>query len=204
MARPAETERSAERVRRALTESGVLLEADARLPSVATLVAGEPIHGSWWGHPSGNLIYWVLQDLDEKQAMLRAKLLNGKVTLIHPTLWASLVGVGSAREAWQTQALSDAARSLLERTRRSGPLRLDQLRRWDFAPKVGDVARDLERRLLVHADDVHTDSGRHAKVLEDWPLLAARLSLGTLPGPEAARAALERAPGASGARLPWQ
>jgi hypothetical protein len=191
-------------VREALAASGLLLEADALLPSVTTLVAREPIRGSWWGHPSGNLIYWVLQDLEEQSAMLRAKLLNGKVTLVAPTLWASLAAAGAAREGWQTRALSAAGRSLLTRTRRAGTLRLDQLRRWEFPRKIGDVARELERRLLVHSYEVHTDSGRHAKVLEDWPVLTQRLGLGPLPEPDAARAALERAPGASGARLPWQ
>ncbi len=136
--------------------------------------------------------------------MLHAKLLNGKVTLVHPSLWPSLVAAGSAREPWQTRGLSDAGRSLLDHARAAGTLRLDQLRRWDFARKIGDVARELERRLLVHTDEVHTESGRHAKVLEDWPVLAERLGLGPLPAAEAARLALERAPGANGARLPWQ
>ncbi len=78
MARPAETDRSTARVREALAASGLLMQADARLMSVATLVAGEPIRGAWWGHPRGNVIYWVLQDLEEQQAVLCAKLLDGK------------------------------------------------------------------------------------------------------------------------------
>ena len=204
MARPAETDRSTERVLEALAASGLLLEADAKLPSVASLVAGEPIRGSWWGHASGNLIYWVLEELGARSAMLRAKLLNGKVTLVHPSLWTSLVGAGAGREEWQTRALSDAGRALLAQARRARTLRLDQLPGWEFERKIGDVARDLERRLLLHAHDVHTESGRHAKVLEDWPVLVERLGLGTLPAPDAARLSLERAPGARGARLPWQ
>jgi len=28
----------------------MLLETDARLPNVASLIAGEPISGSWWSH----------------------------------------------------------------------------------------------------------------------------------------------------------
>src|SRR5262245_875440 len=202
MARPAETDRSAARVREALATAGLLLQSDARLPSVSTLVAGEPIRGSWWGHASGNLIYWVLEALEDET--LCAKLLNGKVTLVHRALWPSLVAAGSAREAWQTEALSEAGRSLLGQAQRAGTLRLDQLPRWDFAKKPGDAARDLERRLLVHAYDVHTESGRHAKVLEEWAVLAQRLALAALPDPVSARLALERAPGASGARLPWQ
>ena len=34
-----------------LAECGLLLESDAKLPSVAGLVACAPVRGSWWGHP---------------------------------------------------------------------------------------------------------------------------------------------------------
>jgi hypothetical protein len=34
--------------------------------------------------------------------------------------------------------------------------------------KPGDAARELERKLLVHAAQFHTDSGAHAKLLETW------------------------------------
>jgi hypothetical protein len=39
----------------ALLEHGMLLQsARGPLPNVAELVAGEPIKGSWWGHPKGH------------------------------------------------------------------------------------------------------------------------------------------------------
>jgi hypothetical protein len=204
MARPGDTDRSTDVVRRALAEHGLLLESDARLPSVTTLVAGERIHGSWWGHAKGNLIYWVLEDLDARGEILRAKLVNGKVTLIHRTLWPSLVAVGASGEPWQLEGLGDAARSLFANTRHTGTLRLDRLEAWGHAKKPGDAARELERRLLVHSDDVHTDSGRHAKRLEDWSALKDRLALGTLPDAASAKLALERAAERAGARLPWR
>jgi hypothetical protein len=41
-----------------LIEHGTLLEsAHGPLPSVAELVAGERISGSWWGHPSSHAIF---------------------------------------------------------------------------------------------------------------------------------------------------
>ena len=43
-----------------LVEHGVLLEsARGPIPNVAELVAGEPITGSWWGHPSSHAIFRV-------------------------------------------------------------------------------------------------------------------------------------------------
>ena len=204
MARPEKTDRSVRIVREALAARGLLLEADARWSSVAALVAGEPIRGSWWGHPCGSLIYWVLEDLDAAHEVLRAKLIRGKVTLVHRRLWPSLVAVGAAGEAWQTRGLSPAARSLLARARRAGPLRLDHVSRWSFPRRIGDVARELERRLLVHAREVHTESGRHAKVLEDWAGLRERLGLESLPDVGAARESLEDAASEEGMRLPWQ
>ena len=44
-----------------LREQGVVMQsAHAPVPSLAEHVAGEPIRGSWWGHPAGHEIYQVL------------------------------------------------------------------------------------------------------------------------------------------------
>jgi hypothetical protein len=78
----------------ALVEHGMLL-ASARgpLPSVAELVAGEPIKGSWWGHPRGHEIFNTLSALDESPDVVRMRLVNGKVTLVHRRVWPALVRV---------------------------------------------------------------------------------------------------------------
>ena len=34
-----------------LEEHGLLLLQDKTLPSLVGLIAGEPVSGSWWGHP---------------------------------------------------------------------------------------------------------------------------------------------------------
>ena len=78
----------------ALVEHGMLLEsARGPLPNVAEMVAGEPIAGSWWGHAAGHAIYNALNDLAASPDVLRTRLVNGKVTLVHRRLWPALVRV---------------------------------------------------------------------------------------------------------------
>ncbi|HEY4607897.1 MAG TPA: hypothetical protein VIH06_01810, partial [Ilumatobacteraceae bacterium] len=75
-----------------LIDEGMLLEsARGPLPNVAELVAGEPIKGSWWGHASGHAIYAELAALDESPDVVRMRLVNGKVTLVHRRVWPALV-----------------------------------------------------------------------------------------------------------------
>ncbi len=45
------------KIEAALKHHGILMLADASFPSVAALIVGEPIKGSWWGHPKGNEIF---------------------------------------------------------------------------------------------------------------------------------------------------
>jgi hypothetical protein len=76
----------------ALVEHGMLLQsARGPLPNVAELVAGEPIKGSWWGHPRGHAIFNELQALDDSPDVVRMRLVKGKVTLVHRRLWPALV-----------------------------------------------------------------------------------------------------------------
>ncbi len=64
-----------------LQEQGVLLEA-ARgpIPSVAELVAGAPIRGSWWSHPAADEIFRATRALRDAPDVLVCRLLDGKVT----------------------------------------------------------------------------------------------------------------------------
>jgi hypothetical protein len=76
----------------ALIEHGMLLQsARGPLPNVAELVAGEPIRGSWWGHPAGHAIFEALNGLADSPDVVRTRLVKGKVTLIHRRLWPALV-----------------------------------------------------------------------------------------------------------------
>jgi hypothetical protein len=75
-----------------LEEHGVLLQsARGPIPNVAELVAGEPIRGSWWGHPAGHDIFAVLANLTDSPDVVRCRLVRGKVALVHRRVWPALV-----------------------------------------------------------------------------------------------------------------
>jgi hypothetical protein len=69
----------------------VLLSARGPVPSLAEAVAGEPIRGSWWGHPSGQVIYSVATAVTDSPDVLACRLVDDKVTFIHRRLWPALV-----------------------------------------------------------------------------------------------------------------
>ena len=92
----------------ALIEHGMLLQsARGPIPNVAELVAGEPISGSWWGHPQGHAIFDALQSLDDSPDVVRMRLVNGKVTLVHRRLWPALVRVAERFTPRQLAALHE-------------------------------------------------------------------------------------------------
>jgi len=163
---------------RSLDTHGLLLLSDASLPSVIGLIAGEPLHRSWWGHPLGGVMYHVLSALEDRPEVLATKLIGGKVTYIHRRLWPAVFAVATARDAWQLAGLSPAAAWLLAETDAEGevqtsdlvlPAHLNPARQG-----LPQAARDLERRLLVNATEIHTPTGAHAKVLETWSHWAQR------------------------------
>ena len=91
-----------------LIERGMLLQsARGPLPNVAELVAGEPIKGSWWGHPKGHAIFNTLASLCESPDVIRTRLVKGKVTLVHRRVWPALVRVSDCFEPKQLAALHE-------------------------------------------------------------------------------------------------
>ena len=191
-------------LRAALEEHGLLLESDARLPSIAALVAGAPIKGSWWSHPKGRAIFAACGLLADDPDALITKLVGGKVTYVHRRLWAPLLSVARAQEAWQTRGLTPKARALLKLVAAEGSIRADR------AGAKGRDAAELERRLLVHSESEHTESGAHQRVLETWEHWARRAKFrAAAMDPGRGRALLEEALAAMNARsgalasLPW-
>ena len=159
-----------ELVLKTLKGFGLLLETDAKLPSVSGLVAGEAVRGSWWTHARSHEIFAVLQAVADHEQVLITKLVAGKVTLVHRNLWPDLLSIGAARESWQTHKLLAAAKMLLDKVDQKGVLRTDIL---DWPPKfksvkVGHAVRELEKRLLIHSEEFHTEGGTHAKLIETW------------------------------------
>jgi hypothetical protein len=198
-----------------LARDGLLLISDRALPSLVALVTGSPVAGSWWGHPLGRSIYGLINDLEGHADILLVKLIAGKDTLVHRSLWPALLAAAQAREPWQLERLSEAAAILLRLVEDHETLRADELPWIHAVPprRTVDAARDLERRLLVRSGQVHTETGAHARLLEAWPHWASRVGVdaGDL-SPTAGKQQIEAAVRAyvahaavppRAARLPW-
>jgi len=69
----------------------VLVAAKGPVPRMTEAIAGEPIVGSWWGHPKGHEIYAVLEDVTASPDVLVCRAVDGKVTLVHRRLWPALI-----------------------------------------------------------------------------------------------------------------
>lgn len=180
----------------ALADNGLLLKQDKALPNVVGILTGESLRTSWWSHPKAHVIFSVLSELAEHPDVLVTKLLYRKDTLVHKSLWAAVFTVGSAREQWQVHELSGEAKSLLE-----------SLDKGDAVVRaVGAPVKELEARLLVTTQEIHTESGRHEMALESWRSWSRRMECTAIRSVPRARKLLEEAAVKLGAplkSLPW-
>ena len=72
----------------------VLMSARGPVPSLAEAMAGEPIRGSWWGHPKSHHMFRVFEAVCDSSQVLVCRLVGGKVTFVHRRLWPALVRLG--------------------------------------------------------------------------------------------------------------
>jgi hypothetical protein len=183
-------------VTEAVHDRGLLLLQDRKLTCAVRIVSGGVVQGSWWSHPEANRIYAVLEDVTRRPEILVAKLVSGKVTLIHRRLWPAFISVATAREAWQMRGLSTHARRML-----------GVLDEGDVVEPAGAGAKEIEARLLAFAEKVHTPSGRHVTRLEPWPTWMDRMAVaGGSLRPEEAKRQLESALAGIGGEpelFPW-
>jgi hypothetical protein len=182
--------RDAQRLRARLERDGILLVHDKTLPCATSIIAGEPVAGSWWSHPMANAIFEAMQPLEEIAVLV--KLIGEKETFVHERLWPELVSVGAARARWQEEGLTPNGRELLasiSRARHAKPAK-------ELAPDMesktrAKTVRLLEVRLLAHSDERHTETGAHAKFLQTWRAFARERDINRRPGPVRAREAFE-------------
>jgi hypothetical protein len=174
---------------------------------IAKIVRG-PVRGSWWAHPKGGEIFRVASALEDSPDVLATRLVGGKTTFVHRKLWPALLRVVTDRgyRARASAALDPAGKRLLRAVERSrAPVRLDEISaRLGLATKEQKQARlEIERALLCRSASVHTESGRHAIVLESWRRWAPAALLS-----QAARLAFDEAlsrlrEASPGAKLHW-
>jgi hypothetical protein len=185
-----------------LKQHGLLLQTDPHLPSVSALVAGAPVRGSWWAHPRSQDIFRVNDQLEDHPDVLVVKLISGKITYVHRTLWHAIIAIGRAREPWQLERLSRAASNLLVQVD-GKPIQTDG--------RMSKPASELEKTLLVHSEQFHTAAGGHARRLESWDHWSSRIGhSGKGISPASAKQTLEDVVASLNlefkglGRLPWQ
>ena len=166
-----------------LMKDGLLLKADPELPSIAGIVAGEQVRGSWWSHPAGRMIFRIIEEISDRPDVVMAKLIGGKDTFVQKRLWPFLIAVSTAREPWQLNGLTTSAKTLFKKTKQLGTMKAG-----------GTDAKLLETKLLVRSEQYHTESGRHEKLLESWEhwAQATGVQLDGLPSVDDAKDGLER------------
>lgn len=178
---------------------GLLLLQDPTLPNLAALCAGETVRGSWWAHRAGKLIFRVASELLDRPDVTTAKLVSKKVTFVHQAHFPLLIAVGGSNERWQLDGLDAEAKRLLGKVEKAKTLLTS-----------GREAKALEARLLVHARQVHTESGKHALELSSWAAFQKAEKIRRCPESRAAKKILEelvaKLSESAGARalLPWQ
>jgi hypothetical protein len=175
-----------------LERDGILLIHDRRLPSASSIIAGGPVAGSWWAHPLANDIYDGLQPLD--RVAIRVKLVAQKETFVHRRLWPELLCLAQSGAGWQVNGLSDPATQLFAAVRRArAPKPASELHPSLDAKARQRAVREIQVRLLVHAQSVHTSTGAHAKYLRSWPSFAREHAVERSRDLEHARSAFESA-----------
>jgi hypothetical protein len=127
----------------------VLQAARGPVPSLAEAIAGEPIRGSWWGHPRGQDIFEASRLISDSPDVLVCKLIDGKVTFVHRRLWPALVRLAS-------RLPKDRLSRIREEQTASGAHRL---RREVFPAWVpSDVMEESKRLSMAQAE----------KILSEW------------------------------------
>ena len=144
--------------------------SDPKLPSLVSIVVGEPISGSWWGHAKGKEIFDLASKLDDDTDIVTAKLVSGKVTFVHRKLFSHLYAIGISEEDWQLDGLSHEAEKLLHIVTEQRVVETHNLPE-EILWKIGKPAKtcdELEKRLLICTGELHTETGAHAKRMWCW------------------------------------
>ena len=89
----------------AIAEHGLLLLQDKKLANVVTFVTGERVKGSWWSHRRAQEIFDAIEALPEDQ-VIATKLVGGKVTFVHRSLWPELLAVSTGEREYQVHTAS--------------------------------------------------------------------------------------------------
>ena len=87
---------------------GVVLEA-ARgpVPNLVEAIVGEPIAGSWWGHPLGRTIYSIINAVRDDPTVLVCRLVDRRITYVHERLWPALARLAMELDNFRIAAIQE-------------------------------------------------------------------------------------------------
>src|SRR5438128_1350517 len=89
-------------------QRGIALEsARASVPSLAQVIAGGPLRGSWWAHPKGNDIFLLSRAIRSSPDVLVCRLVEGKITYVHRRMWPALVSLAGRFPKQRLSALNE-------------------------------------------------------------------------------------------------
>ena len=89
-------------------QRGIALEsARASVPSLAQVIAGGPLRGSWWAHPKGNDIFLLSRAIRSSPDVLVCRLVEGKITYVHRRMWPALVSLAGRFPRQRLAALKE-------------------------------------------------------------------------------------------------
>ena len=157
-----------------LREAGIATTTTT--PGVASIceaVVGEPITGSWWGHPEGKRIWRALMTITESGEALECRLL-GRVTWLHRDLWPAFATVVADKgyRAWARERVGEEARELLDLVEAEGEIPAKEAGErlgWGKS-KLARLRRKLQVHLLVADREVHMPAGHHVLFLGKWSI----------------------------------
>src|SRR3989475_12350021 len=87
---------------------GIAVEsARATVPSLAQVVTGEPLRGSWWAHSKGNDIFLLSRVIRRSPDVLVCRLVDGKITYVHRRMWPALVSLAGRFSEQRLSALNE-------------------------------------------------------------------------------------------------
>jgi hypothetical protein len=151
-----------------IEKNKLLLLQDKIFPNIVSEVIGKEIAGSWWGHQLANPIYNGLQWLEHNRNVLTLKLVDGKVTYLHESLFADIFSIVCEPRDWQLKRLSDSDHDLLKYIFKKTKVTSDDLYVNKLTKDTKKSFVTLERKLLVYSIEEHTESGKHVKQYMNW------------------------------------
>ena len=93
---------------RFVEQHGIVLEAGrGPRPNLAETVAGERIHGNWWGHKKAHAIFQATRAVRECDQVLVCRLVGGKITYVHRRLWPAIVRLANVLDKKTLAALRE-------------------------------------------------------------------------------------------------